>query len=184
MGDLVLLRDLIKSSARGQSVDLDILFRRLDFETSFECIIARAVTPCAAEAVARAFHFLGARSAASRADVAPRPSSFTRRYSRRMRAALHIDVTPQSFDPIPPGNGESVPILEVTIKRKRRCAPGGRFRPHNTTVVGCSRPTTRGLMRRETVATRHILHSKPTLCNGKGEVIKNHVVFFDAILSW
>ena len=31
MGDLVLRRDLIKSSARGQKVDLNILFRHINF---------------------------------------------------------------------------------------------------------------------------------------------------------
>ena len=62
-------------------------------------MIARAVSPCAAEAVARAFHLLGVRSAASCADVAPSPGSFTRWYSRRFLSALQIDATPISFDP-------------------------------------------------------------------------------------
>ena len=99
MGDLVLLRDLIKSPARGQSVDLDVLFRHLSSDTLFECIIARAVSPFAADAVARAFHFLGVRPAASCADVATSLRSFTRRYSRRAISVLRVDVAPNAFGP-------------------------------------------------------------------------------------
>ena len=106
MDDLVLLRDLIKSPASGQSVDLNVLFSPLNFDTLFECVIARAVSHCAAEAVARAFHLLGVLSAASRADVAPSPGSFTRWYSRRFLAVLQIDVTPISFDPFHRGMGK------------------------------------------------------------------------------
>ena len=98
MDDLVLLRDLIKNLARGQSIDLATLFRYLNFDTLFECVIARATSPCAAEAVARTFAFLGVRSAASCADVAPSESKFTRWYSRRLLTNLHIDVKPASFD--------------------------------------------------------------------------------------
>ena len=182
MGDLVLLRDLIKSSARGQSVDLNVLFRHLNFDTLFECIIARAVSPCAAEAVARAFHFLGVRSAALCADVAPSPSSFARWYSRRMLAALRIDVAPQSPDP-PTRKWEKCTHTQshyqTTAPMRSRRSRATAY----TTVIGCTRPTTGELARHETIAIRRNLHSKSTLCNGKGEVAENHVVFFDAILS-
>ena len=106
MGDLFLLRELIKSSARGQPVDPNVLFRHLNFDALFECVIARAVSPCAAEAVARAFRPLGVRSAASCADVAHVPGSFTFWYSRRIPSALQIDVTPIACDPFQREMGE------------------------------------------------------------------------------
>ena len=87
MGDLVLLRYIIKSSARCHTVDLDILYRHLNFETLFECVLARATIPCEAEAVARAFHFLGMRSANSCASDAPDLDERTRLYSRRPLSA-------------------------------------------------------------------------------------------------
>ena len=45
MGDLVLLRDLIKSPVRGQTIDLNVLFRHLNFDSLFECIMARPIIP-------------------------------------------------------------------------------------------------------------------------------------------
>ena len=62
MGDLVLLRDLIKSSARGQAIDLNVLFRHLNSDSLSECVVASAASPCSAEDLAREYNFLGAKS--------------------------------------------------------------------------------------------------------------------------
>ena len=98
MGDLVLLRDLIKSSARGQIIGLNVLFRHLNFDPLFECIMARSTIPCSAEAVARAFRFLGLRSAVACANIATDVNGFTRWYSRRMPTSLQLDTRPAAFD--------------------------------------------------------------------------------------
>ena len=112
MGDLGLPRDLIKSSASGHTIDLDILYRQFNFDTLFGCVLARATSPCAAESVARAFRFLVERSSNSCASVAPDLDEFTRRYSRRPHSSLQIDVRPLAFDP-PQGNGQGVLTREI-----------------------------------------------------------------------
>ena len=99
MEDLVLLRDLIKSSARGQTIDLNVLFRHLNFDSLFECVVARATSPCSAEAVARAYNFLGIKTVSACANSASELSAFTRRYTKRLLTHLHLDVKPLEFDP-------------------------------------------------------------------------------------
>ena len=64
-----------------------------------ECVIARETSPCAAEAVAGACHFLGLRPTHACAAVAVNLNEFTRRYPHRMLASLHLDVKPSSFEP-------------------------------------------------------------------------------------
>ena len=98
MGDLVFLLDLPKSSARGQIIDLNVLFRHLNSDSLFERIAARATTPCSAEAVARAFHFPGLRSAVACANTSSDVSGFTRWYSRRLHSSLQVDTRPAAFD--------------------------------------------------------------------------------------
>ena len=99
VGDLVLLRDLIKTAARGHIVDLNVLLRHLNFDALFECVLARAVSPPSAGAVAREFHFLGAHSAAACAQSATELTEFTRWYPRRFYSSLHLDARPAAFEP-------------------------------------------------------------------------------------
>ena len=100
MGDLVLLlRDLIKSSGSGQTIDLDVLFRHINFDCLFGFVLARAGSPCSAEAVARAPHFLGIRTAVSCAQPADDRNEFPRCYSRRLLSPLHLDSRPAAFGP-------------------------------------------------------------------------------------
>ena len=99
MGDLVLLRDMTKSSALGRAIDLNVLFRHLDFDSLFECIMARAISPPSAEAVAMAFHLIGIRTAVACARTANELTEFARRYSRRLHSSLHLDTRPAAFDP-------------------------------------------------------------------------------------
>ena len=84
MGGLVHLRELIKTAARGPIVDLNVLFRHYTFDALFERILARAVSPHAAPAVVRAFHFLGLHTAAACAQSAAELTAFTRWYARRL----------------------------------------------------------------------------------------------------
>ena len=99
MEDLVLLRELIKTAARGHIVDLNVLFRHLSFDALFECILARAVSPPSVNAVARAYHFLGVHTAAACARSANELTEFTRWYSRRLYSSLHLDTRPEAFEP-------------------------------------------------------------------------------------
>ena len=96
MEDLVLLRELIKTAARGHIVDLNVLFRHLNFDALFECVLARAVSPPSAAAVARAFHFLGVHTAAACSQSATELAEFTRWYSRRFYASLRLDARPSN----------------------------------------------------------------------------------------
>ena len=98
MDDLVRLCDLIENSARGQIVELNVLFRHLNFDALFECVLARAVNPPSAEAVARVFHFLGVHTAVACAQSATDLTGFTRWYSRRLHSMLHIDTRPAAFE--------------------------------------------------------------------------------------
>ena len=98
MGALVILRDLIKSPARGQTIDLNVLFPHLNFDSLFGCVLAGATSPFSPEAVARAFRFLGALSSSARADSETELSEFTRRYSERLLATLRIDVRPAACE--------------------------------------------------------------------------------------
>ena len=98
MGDLVLLRDLTKSSARGQIIDLNVLFRHPNFDPLFECAMARATSPCSAESLASAFHFLGLRSAVACANTSSGVSGFPRWYSRRLHRSLQLDTMPAALD--------------------------------------------------------------------------------------
>ena len=122
MGDLALLLDLIKNLAHGQSIDLATLCRHLNFDTQSECVIARATSPCAAEAVARDFAFLGVRPAALCADVASIENKFTRWYSRRLLTNLHIDVKPASFDQPHRGAVEVYSLANVLTTSGITCA--------------------------------------------------------------
>ena len=99
MGDLVLPRELIKAAARGHIVDLNVLFRHLNFDTLSECVMTRAVSPPSVNAVARAYHFLGAHTAAACAQSATELTEFARWYSRRFYSSLHIDARPTAFEP-------------------------------------------------------------------------------------
>ena len=98
MGDLVLLRDLIKNSARGQIVELNVLFRHLNFDALFECVLDRAVNPPSSEAAARVFHYLGAHTAVACAKLATDLTGFTRWYSRRSHSMIRIDTRPAAFE--------------------------------------------------------------------------------------
>ena len=99
MGDLVLLCDLIRTSARGHIVELNVLFRHLNFDALPECVLARAVHPPSTEAVARVFHFLGVHTAVASAQLATDRAGFTRWYSRRLHSTLHLDTRPATFEP-------------------------------------------------------------------------------------
>ena len=110
MGDLVLLCDLIRTSARGHIVELNVLFRHLNFDALFECVLARAVHPPSAEAVARVFHFLGVHTAVACAQLATELTGFTRWYPRRLHSALHLDA---SLRTLPPSDGSGVRSISV-----------------------------------------------------------------------
>ena len=88
MEDLVLLRYLTKSSDRGQTIDLDVLPRHLNFDRLFECVLERATSPCSAEAVARAYNFLGIKTVRDCANSASELNTLTRRYTKRLLANL------------------------------------------------------------------------------------------------
>ena len=63
MTDLVMLRDLTRyTSARCHNDNVDTLFRRLRFESLFECVITRAVYPISPAAIALSLDLLGAKS--------------------------------------------------------------------------------------------------------------------------
>ena len=98
MGDLVLLRELIKTAARGPIIDLNVLFRHYKFDALFECILARAVSPPASPAVVRVFRFLGLHTAAACAQSETELTVFTRWYTRRLYSSLHLDARPVTFD--------------------------------------------------------------------------------------
>ena len=60
MGDLVALRNLIRSTAtRYPSVDSGVAFRSVSFESHFERIIARASSTVNIKTIALTFEFLG-----------------------------------------------------------------------------------------------------------------------------
>ena len=99
MGNLVLPQYLIKYTASGQTIDLDVLFRRLNCASLFECVVARATSLLSADAVARAFHFLGVRPVRASAESETEMGEFTRWYSKRPLSSLHIDVRPVAFEP-------------------------------------------------------------------------------------
>ena len=99
MGDLVLLRELIKSPARRHIVDINVLFRHLTLDALSECVLARAVGPPSAGAIARAFHFLGIHTAAACAQSSTELTEFTRRYARRLYSSLRLDARRAAFEP-------------------------------------------------------------------------------------
>ena len=99
MCDSVLLQDLIKTSARGQTIGPDVLFRHFNFDIPSECVHARATSPCSAEAVARALRFLGIRTATACARSAPDLGELTRRFSTCLLPWLQIEVNPETFAP-------------------------------------------------------------------------------------
>ena len=99
MGDLVLLRDLIRTSARGQIAELNVLFRHINIDALIERALARAVHPPSSEAVARAFHFLGIHTSVACAQLATDLKKFARRRSCRLHSTLHLDTRPAAFEP-------------------------------------------------------------------------------------
>ena len=123
MEDLVLLRELIKTAARGHIVDLNVLFRHLNFDALFECVLARAVSPPSAAAVARAFHFLGIHTAAACAQSAIELTEFARWYSRRFYSPLQLDAMPDAFEPFRQQMGNVYTLSRTTICSERSHCP-------------------------------------------------------------
>ena len=95
----MLLRELIKTAARGDIVDLNVLFRRLNFDALFECVLARAVSPPSVNDVARAYHFSGAHAAEACAQSATELVEFTRWYSSCFYSSIHHDARREAFGP-------------------------------------------------------------------------------------
>ena len=62
-------------------------------------VSARAAAPCSAEDVARAYNFLGIKTVRACTNSASELSTFTRWYTKRLLAHLHLDVKPLDFDP-------------------------------------------------------------------------------------
>ena len=115
MGALVLLRDLAKSSALGQTIVLDVLFRRLNFDNFFEFVISRATSPFSSEAVARKLHFLGIRTATESAHSSPDLDECTRRYDKRLLTSLRVDVIPSRPDPFLREMGNVYTLLDRSM---------------------------------------------------------------------
>ena len=98
MTDLFLLRDLIRDpSSRGHSENVDALFRRLRFESLFECALTRVVCPYPPVAIALPLDLPGVKTINACARSAPDLILFSRRYTQRMNAILRIDLTPHRF---------------------------------------------------------------------------------------
>ena len=140
MGDLVLPRELIKSSARGHVVDLNVLFRHLNFNALFECVLDRAVSPPSSADVARAYHFIGIHTAAACAQSATELAEFTRRYSRRLYSPPHLDAMPAAFEPFRQkmGNVFTLPRTAVRLDFSHcpRQSAGHAARPYSVVRGG------------------------------------------------
>ena len=110
MDDLVLLRNLIRSTAIcDRSIDTDALFRKVRFDSQpcwypvgyqplcFECVIARVSSAVNVKAIVLTFEFLGVRSITACAGSATSIEGFTRRYPRLLSTVVHIDTKDDSF---------------------------------------------------------------------------------------
>ena len=98
MGDLVVLRNLIRStSIRDESVSTDCAFRSVAFECQFECIVARATSAVNIKTMALTLEFLGIRSIIACAGSSDTSEGFTRWYSKILRTVVRIDVRSNEF---------------------------------------------------------------------------------------
>ena len=118
MDDLVVLRNLIRStSVRDQSPNSDDIFRRVAFESRFECIIARATSVMHVKPMVLTLEFLGIRPVSACAGAAESADGFTRWYSRLLRTVVRIDVSSDDFILFHRAMKTIFPIIEGTVCR-------------------------------------------------------------------
>ena len=97
MGDVVPLRDLIKSSPRGQTIDHAVLLRIINITNFPDRLVSRATNPRSAEDVARAYRSLCVVFVWARANSATAQGEFSSWYTetsfsgtRHRRRALGV----------------------------------------------------------------------------------------------
>ena len=97
MDDLVVLRNLIRSTSVRDLSDSDVVFRLVAFGSRFECIIARATSAVNIKTMVLTLEFLGIRSTVACAGASDSADGYTRWYSRILRTVVHIDVRSSEF---------------------------------------------------------------------------------------
>ena len=98
MGELVFLRDHLRNNGtRGKPEDIARVFKKVRFDTLFECIIMRAAYPYPPAGVILSLDILGLRSVTGCANAAPEVRAFAFWYTTRLNLLLHLDVHPVEF---------------------------------------------------------------------------------------